>query len=136
EEPLPPESIPDERLVDDERRLELARHDLRRGLAQELAELALELADARLPRVLADDLLQQEVVAVDLLLLEAVPLLLSRPEVPASDRDLLVDRVAVEADHLHAVEQRPRDRLGDVRGRDEDDLREIELDVEVVVAER
>ena len=55
---------------------------------------------------------------------------------PRRDRDLLVGRVAVEADDLHAVEQRPGDRLGLVRRRDEDHLGEVDLDVEVVVAER
>ena len=73
---------------------------------------------------------------LDLVLAEAVALALPRPEVALGDRDLLVDRVAVEADHLHAVEERPGDRLGNVGGRDEDDLRQVELDVEVVVAER
>ena len=72
----------------------------------------------------------------DLVLAQAVPLALPRPQVAARDRDLLVGRVAVEPDHLHPVEQRPRDRVGDVRGRDEDDLGQVELDVEVVVAER
>ena len=38
--------------------------------------------------------------------------------------------------HLHAIEERAGDRLGHVPGRDEEDLREVELDVEVVVAER
>ena len=45
---------------------------------------------------------------------------LARPQVAARDRDLLLDRVAVEADDLHAVEQRTGDRVGDVRGRDEE----------------
>ena len=72
----------------------------------------------------------------DLVLAQPVPLDLPRPEVAARDRGLLVDRVAVEADDLHPVEQRPGDRVGDVRGRDEEDLGEVELDVEVVVAER
>ena len=44
--------------------------------------------------------------------------------------------VAVETDDLHPVEQRPGDRVGHVRRRDEDDLGKVELDVEVVVAER
>ena len=90
----------------------------------------------RLAGVLGDDRLDHLVGDLDLVLAEAVPLALPRPEVAAGDRDLLVDRVAVEADDLHAVEQRPGDRLGDVAGRDEDDLRQVELDVEVVVAER
>ena len=67
---------------------------------------------------------------------QAVPLALARPEVPAGDRDLLVGRVPVEADDLHPVEERAGDRLGHVPGGDEDDLGEVELDVEVVVAER
>ena len=54
----------------------------------------------------------------------------------ARDRDLLVLGVAVEPDDLHAVEQRAGDRLGHVRGRDEQDLGQVEVDLEVVVAER
>ena len=54
----------------------------------------------------------------------------------ARDRHLLFGRVAVESDHFHAVEQRRRNRVGDVGRRDEQHLREIELDVEIVIAER
>ncbi len=72
----------------------------------------------------------------DLVLAQAVPLALARPEVATGDRDLLLGRVAVEADDLHPVEERARDRLGHVPGREEEHLREVELDVEVVVAER
>ena len=109
---------------------------LRRGLAQQLAELALELPHAGLARVVGDDELEHVVVDRDLVLEQAVPLALARPEVVARDRDLLVGRVAVEADDLHPVEQRAGDRVGDVRGGDEEDLGQVELDVEVVVAER
>ena len=56
---------------------------------------------------------------VDLLGLQPVALQLARPQVAARDRDLLGGRVAVEADHLHAVQQRAGDRVGDVRRRDE-----------------
>ena len=122
--------------VDLDRRLDLSRRDARRGLAQHRAELALELADAGLARVLGDDGLDRLVRDRDLVLAKPVPLDLPRPEVAARDRGLLVDRVAVEADDLHPVEQRAGDRVGDVRGRDEEDLGEVELDVEVVVAER
>ena len=72
----------------------------------------------------------------DLVLAQSVALDLPRPQVALRDRDLLVGGVSVEADHLHAVEERARDRLGHVPRRDEEDLREVELDVEVVVAER
>ena len=75
------------------------------------------------------------VADVHLVLAQAVALDLARPQVAARDRDLLVDRIAVEVDDLHAVEEGCRDRVGDVGGGDEQDLREVELDVQVVVAE-
>ena len=135
EELLAAERVPHDLHVDLDGRLDLARGDARRGLAQDGAELALELPDARLACVLGDDQLDRVVRDRDLVLAQPVPLDLARPEVAARDRSLLVDRVAVEADDLHPVEQRAGDRVGDVRGRDEEDLGEIELDVEVVVAE-
>ena len=52
------------------------------------------------------------------------------------DGDLLVLGVAVETDDLEAVEQRTRNRLDDVRGRNEQHLGKVELDLEVVIAER
>ena len=66
---------------------------------------------------------------------QAVSLALARPQVAARDRELLLGRVAVEAHHLHPVQKRRRDRLGDVRGGDEQHPGEVELDVQVVVAE-
>ena len=77
---------------------------LRRRLPKQLPELALELADAGLARVLGDDRLEHDVVDGDLVLAQAVPVALPRPEIATSDRDLLVDGVAVEGDDLHAVE--------------------------------
>ena len=76
------------------------------------------------------------VVDRHLVLAQAVALALARPQVALGDGDLLLDGVAVEADDLHAVQQRPGDRLGHVGRGDEHDLGEVELDVEVVVAER
>ena len=122
--------------VDRHRRLDLAGGELRRRLAQHGAELALEPAHARLAGVLGDERPQRVVVDRDLVLAQAVAVALARPQVALGDRDLLVGRVAVEAHDLHAVEQRPGDRLGDVRRRDEHDLGQVQLDVEVVVAER
>ena len=122
--------------VEPHRRLDLRAGDLGRRLAQDRPELALELAHARLAGVLRHDELQQLVGDRDLVLAQAVALTLARPQVVARDRGLLGDGVAVEADDLHAVQQRAGDRLRHVGGRDEHDLREVELDVEVVVAER
>ena len=64
------------------------------------------------------------------------PLDLARQQVPLGDEHLLVVGVAVEADELHAVEQRRRDGVGDVGGGDEHHVAEVELDLEVVIAER
>src|SRR5439155_1460052 len=98
--------------------LDLAGGDAGRGLAQHGPELALELADARLARVLGDDDLDRLIGNRDLVLAQPVPLDLPWPEIAARDRRLLVDRVAVEADDLHPVElavECPRDRLADRR---------------------
>ena len=51
------------------------------------------------------------------------------------DLHLLLLGVPGDPDDLHAITQRRADRLGDVRGRDEQDLREVVRDLEVVVAE-
>ena len=57
-------------------------------------------------------------------------------QVALSDEHLLVLGVAVEADEVHAIEQRRGNGVGHVGGGDEHDLRQIELDLQVVVAER
>ena len=53
----------------------------------------------------------------------------------AGDRALFCLGVAVDPDDLHAVQQRPRDRVGHVCRRDEQHLGQVQLDLEVVVAE-
>ena len=111
------------------------RGDAGRGLPQDLAELALEVADPGLAGVLGDHRADRLVVDLDLVRAQAVSLPLSRPQVAARDRQLLLGRVAVEAHHLHPVQKRRRNRLGDVRGGDEQDTGQVELDVQVVVAE-
>jgi hypothetical protein len=68
--------------------------------------------------------------------LEAVRLELAAHQVAARDLDLLLLGVAGELDDLHAVAQRPGDRVELVRGRDEQHLRQVERHAEVVVAER
>ncbi len=52
------------------------------------------------------------------------------------DGDLLGLGVAVDPDDLHPVEQRARDGLDHVGGGDEQHPRQVEVDLEVVVAER
>ena len=51
------------------------------------------------------------------------------------DVELLLPRVAGDLEDLHAVAQRRRDRVHDVRGRHEHHLREIERHLQVVIGE-
>jgi hypothetical protein len=105
-------------------------------LPEQRAELALEVPDARLAGVLGHHGAEHVVADRHLVLAQAVAVALARPQVALGDRDLLLGRVPVEAHDLHAVEQRRGDRLGHVGRGDEHDLGEVELHVEVVVAER
>ena len=57
-------------------------------------------------------------------------------EVALGDLQLLELGVARERDDLHAIAQRRRDRVERVGGADEEHLREVERQVEVVIAER
>src|SRR5688572_12254015 len=109
--------------------------DLHSRVPQHRADLALEVAHAGLARVVADDRLQRLVRKLDLRDLEAVRLELALHEVALRDLELLFLGVAGKLDDLHAIAQRPGDGLEHVRGGDEHDLGEIEVDREVVVAE-
>ena len=73
---------------------------------------------------------------VELLRRDAVLLELLRDQVLARDGELLAPRVAGDLEDLHAVAERRRDRVGDVRGRDEHHVREVVRDLEVVIGER
>ena len=72
EELLPAERLPHGVDVDRDRGLGLRRGDLRRRLAEDRPELTLELANARLARVLGDDRLERVVGDRDLVLAQAV----------------------------------------------------------------
>src|SRR5438876_2914177 len=117
-------------------RLGLALGDRARDLAVDRADLPLEVADAGLARVLADEPEERVVAHHQLAFLEAVLLQLLRQEEALRDMHLLVLGVAGEPDDLHAVAERRDDRVLDVRGRDEDHLGEVVRHLEVVVAER
>ena len=67
--------------------------------------------------------------------LEAVLLERLGDQVPPGDLELLLFGVTGEADDLHAVHQRRRD-VQRVRGRDEHHVREVVVDLEIVVGER
>ena len=112
-----------------------ARHPPRR-LAQQRGDEALQIANAGLAGVVVHHALQRLVVDCDLGRGEPVRLELARHQVPPRDLQLVAPGVAGQLDHLHAVEQRRRDRRQRIRGGDEHHLREVEGDLDVVVAER
>jgi hypothetical protein len=106
-----------------------------RRFPAERADFALEVTVAGLARVASNHLPQRIRRELDELRREAVVLDLLLDEVIGGDRQLLFLGVAGDLQHFHAVLQRRRHRVEDVRRGDEEDLGQIERHVEVVVAE-
>ena len=77
-------------------------------IAQHRADLALQVADARFPGVVRDDLGQGAVADAHLLVVQAVGLQLPVDEVAPADLQLLLLGVAGQLDDLHPVPQRAR----------------------------
>jgi hypothetical protein len=113
----------------------LALHHLARHLAADLADLPFQPAHAGLAGVAADRLHQQFLGKIDLIALQPVRLQLLRQEVAPGDLDLLILSVTADIDDLHPVAQRARDRAERVGGADEEDAREVERQIEVMVHE-
>jgi hypothetical protein len=113
----------------------LALGDPAGDFAADRAYLALEVADSGLARVLLDDRGQRRVGELDLGGAQAIGLDLALDQVATGDLALLLQRVAGQLDRLHPVQQRPRNRVRNVGGGDEGDVGEVELEVQVVVAE-
>src|SRR6185436_1124388 len=98
--------------------LRLALRDLRRSLAADVGEPPLEVAHTGFSRVLTDDRAQHLVRERQLRTLEACSRELLREQVTLGDPELLGLRVTRERDRVHAVEQRPWDRVHRVRRAD------------------
>src|SRR5262249_41717334 len=109
--------------------------EAQRDAARQAPDGAFELAHARLARVSTDDVAQRLVGQYELLIRQSALFQLARDQVAMRDFHLLLRAVAAQTQHLHAVEQRRRNRVGGVGGRDEEGLREVERQVEIVVAE-
>ena len=109
--------------------------DLPGDLAHDVGELALEVADAGLVGVRADELRHRLVGDLDVLVLEPVVLHLLGDQEALADLDLLLLGVAGQLDDLHPVAQGGRDRVEQVGRRDEEDLAQVEGHLEVVVLE-
>src|ERR1019366_1721610 len=116
-------------------RRRVALGDLDGHAADDARHLPLERPDGRFARVEVDDQIDRLVGDVELLLGDPVLFELLRDEVPPGDRELLATRVAGDLEDLHAVAERRRDRVGDVRRRHEHDVREVVGDLEVMVGE-
>ena len=111
----------------------LALDHLPGDLAADARDRTLQAANAGLTRVAVDHRRDRRAGEFDVLVRQAVILeLLFDQEIPR-DHHLLLDRVAGEVDDLHPVEQRPRDRVIDVRGRDEEHPGEVERDLQIVI---
>ena len=115
--------------------LDLAGGDPAGHLAGHRADLALQVAHARLPGVVADQLFQRRVGKRDLVGLQAVLRELTGHQVALGDLQLFLLDVAGEVDDLHAVHQRRRNLLGVVGGGDEHHFAEVEGHAQVVVGE-
>jgi len=74
------------------------------------------------PGVVVDELLEGRIGDLQVPGRQAVGLELLGPEEALGDLDLLVLGVAVDADDLHAVDERPGDGIEAVGGDDEHDL--------------
>ena len=96
--------------------------DLPGDLAHDVGELALEVPDAGLVRVRADQLGHRLVGDLDVLVLEPVVLHLLGDEESLADLDLLLLGVAGQVDDLHPVAEGRRDRIEQVGGGDEEHL--------------
>ena len=107
----------------------------RARLPAEVVDRALQLAHARLARVLAEDLHERRVVERDVGRGQPVLLRFPRDQVAPRDLELLLVHVPGNLDHFEAVQERGRDEIEHVGGRDEQRLREIERDLDVVVHE-
>ena len=110
--------------------------DAHGGVAQRLADLALEAAHAGFARVALDDVAQRIVGDLDLARLEPVRLHLPAHQIAMRDLELLVGGVAGEADDLHAVAQRSGNGVEHVGRGDEHHPAQIERHREIIVAER
>ena len=116
-------------------RILLLQGDLLRRHAGDLRDLLLQAADAGLVGVLVDDVREAGLVDLELVLLQAVLLQLLGDEIVLRDLQFLLGQVAGHVDHLHAVLQGRLDGGDAVRRGDEQDVRQVIVDVQVVVVE-
>ena len=113
----------------------LGQHDVLHRLASERRKFALKITHTGFPRVTADQRHERVVLDRPFLRLQTVLGQGVRDEMLAGDLDLLVLGVAGDTDDLHTVHQRTWD-IQRIRGRDEHDVRQVVVDLKIVVCER
>ena len=121
----------------DRRRRGIALGPAAGDLPADAADLTLEISHAGLPGVAPGEEThglgcERHVGAVGQPVLAG----LARRQVLERDAYLLLLRVTGQVDHFHPVPQGRRHRVDDVGGRDEQDSRQVEGDVEIVIPER
>ena len=112
-----------------------ALRDPHRDIAQYRADLPLEIAHAGLARVVGHDLDERIVSYGHLFLVEPVGAQLPVDQIAAADLQLFLLRIAGQLDDLHAITQRPGDRVEHVGSGDKKHLRQIKGHSQVVVPE-
>ncbi len=115
--------------------LEAALDDLAGHLAADVADLALQVADSGLARVVANDFENSVVGEDDVLVAQAGLLALLFHQVLARDFELFLLGVALQTKNLHAVLQSGRDGVHDVGRGHKQHLREVVVYVQVVILE-
>ncbi len=113
---------------------DLVFEDLAQALASQPGEFPLQRAHARLAGVIADQVAQTFFGQLEFAFLEAMFLDLLGKQVALGDLDLFVLGIAFEPDDLHPVEQGLR-QVQAVRRRHEHDVRQVEVEFQIVVLE-
>ena len=108
--------------------------DLAQRLARKPRHFALQRADARFARIIADEVAHGGFGHFDLAILQAMGVDLLGQQVPLGDLHFLILGIALQPDDLHAVEQRLRQvqRVG--RGH-EHHVGQIDVDFQIMVLE-
>src|ERR1700674_3990069 len=122
-------------LFGDDKFLALPFRQPARLLTADGADSPFQIPHSRLARVMTDNVADRLFRKFNLLRRDSVFLDLPRNQVLERDVNLLFLGVALKLDNLHAVAQRLGNGIEHVGGGDEQDFREIERHVQIVVAE-
>ena len=107
---------------------EFAFDDAPGDLAAHLTNHPFQFAHSRLAGIVVDQFVDAGEMEAHLLPGEAVFTDLARHQITPGDLPLLERGIAGQADDLHAVAQRPRDRVEQIGRRDEKDLAQVVID--------